>query len=294
VPRFAPISHRFRTPDRIALAVHDWGGSGDPVLLAHPTGFHGRVWAPVAERLVDAGRRVWSFDFRGHGDSDPSPDGQYRWEEFAHDALAVTRHLELAGVPGLLAVGHSKGGASLLFGAVAEPGTYPRIWCFEPIVLPFESPMAATDNPLSSGARRRRAQWPSRAEALASYASRPPLDALSPAALAAYVDYGMRDRTDGTVEIKCRPEDEATMYTMGAGLGLFPKLDRIAVPVLVACGETTTSITPDFAAALVERLPHATLEVWSDRGHFGPLEDPGRAAGSMLRFAVATQGSPNR
>jgi pimeloyl-ACP methyl ester carboxylesterase len=293
VSRSAPTSHRFVAPSGIGLAVHDWGGEGAPVLLAHPTGFHGRAWAPVAAGLIDAGRKVWSFDFRGHGDSDRSPDGQYRWEEFAQDALAVTHHLDLAGVPGLLAAGHSKGAAALLWGAVHEPGTYPRIWAFEPIILPFESPIGATDNPLSAGARRRRGQWPSRDEALASYGSKPPLNALSPAALRAYVEYGMRDRADGTVELKCRPEDEATIYMMGATLGLFPHLDRVEGPVLVACGETTTAITPDFAALLVEALPHATLEVWKGRGHFGPLEDPGRAVASMVRFAEA-QGSPKR
>ncbi len=95
----------------------------------------------------------------------------------------------------------------------------------------------------------------------------------------------MRDRADGTVELKCRPEDEATMYMMGANLGLFSELDRVRVPVLVACGETTISITPDFAATIAERLADATLEVWSGRGHFGPLEDPAQAARSMLRFA---------
>jgi pimeloyl-ACP methyl ester carboxylesterase len=287
-----PISHRFASPDCVTLAVHDWGGDGDPVLLAHPTGFHGRVWAPVAERLVAAGRKVWSFDFRGHGDSDPSPDGQYHWEEFARDALAVTDHLGLAGVPELLAVGHSKGGASLLWGAVHAPGTYPRVWTFEPIIVPLEAAiLAGADNPLSAGARRRRGQWPSRAEALASYASKPPLSSLSADALEAYVGYGLRDLPDGTVELKCRPEHEANMYMMGASLGLFPDLGRIGVPVLVACGETTTSITPDFAAAIAEQIPHATLEVWADRGHFGPIEDADRAVESMLRFDAATAGA---
>src|SRR5207253_8774527 len=33
------------------LVVHEWRGDGAPTLLAHPTGFHGRLWAPVAERL---------------------------------------------------------------------------------------------------------------------------------------------------------------------------------------------------------------------------------------------------
>ena len=54
--------HSFVAPSGLSLAVHDWGGGGDPVLLSHPTGFHGVAWQPVAERLVARGRRVWSFD----------------------------------------------------------------------------------------------------------------------------------------------------------------------------------------------------------------------------------------
>jgi pimeloyl-ACP methyl ester carboxylesterase len=289
VPAAAPTSHRFTSPSGVTLAVHDWGGEGDPVLLAHPTGFHGRAWAPVAARLVERGRRVWSFDFRGHGDSDRSPDGTYSWSEFAGDALAAAHHLDVAGEPRLLAAGHSKGGASLLAGSVSEPTAYPRIWTFEPIIIPLDAPILATEeNPLSRGARKRRDQWASRDEALASYSSKPPLNALAPEALQAYVEYGRRDRPDGTVELKCRPEDEAQMYMMGASLGLYPHLADVTVPVLVGAGADTTSITPEMAGQIASRLPHGSLEVWRGRGRFGPLEDPDLAVASMLRFADAT------
>jgi pimeloyl-ACP methyl ester carboxylesterase len=269
--------------------VHDWGGDGDPVLLAHPTGFHGRAWAPVATRLVERGRHVWSFDFRGHGDSDRSPDGTYSWSEFAQDALAVAHHLGVAGDPRLLAAGHSKGGASLLAGSVSEPSAYPRIWTFEPIIIPLDAPiLAEQENPLSRGARKRRNHWTSRDEALASYSSKPPLNALAPEALQAYVDYGMRARDDGGLELKCRPEDEAQMYTMGASLGLSPHLAEITVPVLVGAGADTTSITPEMAGGIASRLAHGSLEVWKGCGHFGPLEECDLAVTSMLRFAEAT------
>ena len=136
-----PTSHTFDA-NGVTLAVHDWGGDGAPVLLAHPTGFHGRIWAPIAERLVAHGRHVYSFDFRGHGDSDAPPlDGDYSWHGFADDALAVDAHLGLAGDPHLLAGGHSKGGAALLLGEARAPGTYPRIWAYEPIMFPSEAPL---------------------------------------------------------------------------------------------------------------------------------------------------------
>ena len=282
-----PRSRRFDAGG-LSLVVHDWGGSGHPVLLAHPTGFHGLTWAPVAARLVDAGRHVWSFDYRGHGDSDRSADG-YRWSEFADDVMAVVRELGLAGDTSLLACGHSKGAASLLLSEAREPGTFTRLWCYEPIVFPSDEPLEPqSDFPLSEGARRRRAVWPSREEAFASYASRPPLDVLDADALQAYVDYGLRDMDDGRVELKCRPEDEATMYAMGVANGVYPRLRDVTCPTLVVCGEHTDAIPPKLGGMIVERLPTGRLEVMPGVGHFGPMQDPGATAASMLRFAART------
>jgi pimeloyl-ACP methyl ester carboxylesterase len=266
--------------------VHDWGGDGHPVLLAHPTGFHGLTWAPVAARLVANGRRVWSFDFRGHGDSDRSANG-YRWSGFADDVLAVVDHLGLRGQPAFLACGHSKGAAALLLGEAREPGTFARLWCYEPIVFPSDEPLEPRhDWPLAEGARRRRAVWPSRAEAMASYAARPPLDVLDPAALRAYVDYGLRDRPDGQVELKCAPEDEATMYAMGIANGVYQRLGDVRCPTLVVSGERTDAITPQLGEMIVGRLPRGRLEVMPGVGHFGPMQDPDATVESMLRFAA--------
>ena len=259
-----------------ALAVHDWGvddrnRSGSPVLLAHPTGFHGRVWAPVADRLLAAGRRVWSWDFRGHGNSDGPPvDGDtYAWDGFASDALAVVDHLHLAGDPALVACGHSKGATALLLGEARRSGTFPRIWAYEPIMIP-DSGVQPDNLALSGGASRRRNEWASADEAYDAYSSKKPLNVMTPESLRAYVDYGLRDRGDGVFELKCRPEVEAATYAMALKNGAWSVLPDINVPVLVACGETSADIPPRFAEQIAQRLPHGQLEVWPDRGHFGP------------------------
>jgi pimeloyl-ACP methyl ester carboxylesterase len=276
----------FVTGAGLTLAVHDWGGAGDPVLLAHPTGFHGVVWQPVADGLVAHGRHVWSFDFRGHGDSDPSPDGRYSWHEFADDVDAALDHLGLRGHPDLIAAGHSKGAAALLLAAHRDPAAIARIWAFEPIVFPSDEPLAPDpDNPMSVSARKRRAVWDSREEVLASYAARPPLATMRADSLRAYVDYGFRDLPDGTVELKCRPEHEAAIYMMGAANGIYGLLGEVTVPTVVACGASSDAIPPSFASRLVERMPRATLEVWEGHGHFGPQEDPERAVASILKAA---------
>ena len=60
-------------------------------------------------------------------------------------------------------------------------------------------------------ARRRRANFPSRADALHRYASRPPLNELRADSLFSYVEHGFRDMTDGTVTLLGGwPKDEET------------------------------------------------------------------------------------
>jgi pimeloyl-ACP methyl ester carboxylesterase len=281
-----PTSHRIAAGP-VHLVIHEWGGDGPPALLAHPTGFHGRIWAPIAERLIAHGRTVFSFDFRGHGDSD-APDSDYSWHGFADDVLAVTDHLGLAGDPNLLAAGHSKGGAALVLGEAARPGTYSRLWLYEPIMFPTLAVLPPDEDfAMARSARRRRNEWASKDDAFTSYASKPPLNVMTQESLRAYVDYGLRDRGDGMFELKCRPEVEAQVYTMGPNHGAFTRLVEVQPPTLVVCGEHTQSIPPDMARAIAERLPHGSVEVMPGVGHFGPQENPDGTVESMLRFAAA-------
>jgi pimeloyl-ACP methyl ester carboxylesterase len=228
---------------------------------------------------------VFSFDFRGHGDSD-APESDYSWHGFADDVLAVTEHFGLTGDPALLAAGHSKGGAALVLGEAARPGTYERLWLYEPIMFPTLEVLPPNDDfPMAQSARRRRNEWASKEAAFASYSSKPPLDVMTEESLHAYVDYGLRDRGDGMFELKCRPEIEAQVYTMGPNHGAFSRLPEVQPPTLVVCGEHTRSIPPDVARLLADALAHADVEVMAGVGHFGPQEDPDRAVESMLRFA---------
>ncbi len=260
-------------------------------MLAHPTGFHGRVWAPIAERLVAAGYHVWSFDFRGHGDSD-APDVDYSWHGFADDALAVAEHLGVAGDPTLVACGHSKGGAALILGEQKRPGTFVRIWAYEPIIFASGEPLPPQEDFfLARAARKRRNEWHSTDEAFAAYASKPPLDVMTEASLRAYVDYGLRDRGDGMLELKCRPEVEARVYTMGPNHGAWARLGDIGSEVLVVCGETSTDVGPPLARQIASRIPGGRVEAMARLGHFGPQQDPDACAASIVTFAGPAAGS---
>ena len=289
----APASHAFDA-DGIGLVVHDWGGTGAPVLLAHPTGFHGRIWQPVANQLVARGRHVWSFDFRGHGDSD-APDTDYSWHGFADDVLAVAEHIGVAGDPNLVACGHSKGGAALVLGEQKHPGTFTRIWAYEPIIFASDRQLPPQEDFfLARAARKRRNVWSSTDEAFDAYASKPPLNVLTEESLRAYVEYGLRDRGDGVLELKCRPDVEARVYSMGPNHGAYSRLHEIGSEVLVVCGETSTDVGPPLAEKIADRIPHGRVEVMLGLGHFGPQQRPEGCVVSILRFAEGLDSRPGK
>jgi pimeloyl-ACP methyl ester carboxylesterase len=274
------------------LALHDLGGEGRPLLLTHATGFHGRVWGPCAAHLP---YRCWAPDLRGHGasplpagsfhaaadpDAPPEPDGALlSWDRFADDVLAVVDALDLP-AGGLAAVGHSKGGATLLLAEQRRPGTFRALYLYEPVVFPPEIVAARLENPLAAGARRRRRTFPSLAAALANYAAKPPLGALDPAALDAYVRHGFVAAADGSVTLACLPEVEAAIFAQGMTHRAFDHLGEVACPVTVATGRSVPG--PALVApALVEALPRGELVTHPDLGHFGPLEDPGALAADI-------------
>jgi pimeloyl-ACP methyl ester carboxylesterase len=284
------VPDRVPSTDDVVLAVHDLDAARGPapspdtrplLLLAHATGFHGRVWEPFAAALTDR-FRVVSWDFRGHGDSLPPADEAFRWKGFGEDVCAVLDALGLgaAGGPRPFACGHSKGGAALLMAELARPGTFAGLWLFEPIVPPPMTIPGPTENGnrLANGARRRREVFASKAEAEANYASKPPLGIFDPAALHAYVDHGFAEQPDGTVRLKCRGEWEARVFEMGGQHGTFERLGEIRCPVTIAAGAEAPLSPASFAPVAAERIPGCRFVRFDDLDHFGPLEQPTRMA----------------
>lgn len=278
---------RLSSTDGVTLAVHDLGGAGPPLLMAHATGFCGRALSPLAAHLT--GRfHCWTYDARGHGDTDSPAGLDWDWSGFADDVLTVVDGLGLSGGPldRPVGFGHSAGGAALLDAEARRPGTFAALWCYEPIVWPeVTDELAASRRPLISGALKRRDRFPSRQEAYANFASKPPLESLDAKALRAYVDCGFGPDAEG-VRLKCPPFVEAAIYRQGLVHDGFPRLSGVRCPVTIAWGERSVAIERRVAQAQVDALPSATLVVFPELGHFGPLEGLVSVAGAILAGSV--------
>ncbi len=265
--------------DGITLNLTMMGGSGPDLLICHATGFHGAAYLPLAMYLKDR-FRVWAVDFRGHGSSDPSPDGDYGWRWMGADAAACA---EAVGAERLYGFGHSMGGAALLLAEERCRGTFAGLFLYEPIVLPEDYFSRMGGNPLAAVARNRREVFDSRAAALARYAARPPLGWLRADALAAYVQHGFVDLADGGVRLACRANTEALTFE-GSGEMTFERLGSVTVDTVVAAGSTPTPPDPGNLVPLVaSTLPSGRFLRYEALGHFGPLEAPGLVAADVAR-----------
>src|SRR5205809_731761 len=102
----------------------DWGAPTAPaVVLLHGITGHARTWDDEARALA-ARYRVLALDQRGHGDSDPAPDGDYTVTTMAADLAAFADALRLRHFS---VVGLSMGGRVAIAFAGSQPERVERL-----------------------------------------------------------------------------------------------------------------------------------------------------------------------
>lgn len=119
--RTGPEAFGVRGADGVRIAADRVGDPEAPaVVFLHGGGQTRRSWSRVAAAVADRGWQAVTVDFRGHGESDWSDDGDYRLTTFAGDVVEVMRQLP----PRPVLVGASLGGlTSMLLAGELSPGS---------------------------------------------------------------------------------------------------------------------------------------------------------------------------
>ena len=274
-----PRVRRIELPQRGGvMAALEFGPPDRPIdiVFSHANGFNARTYRTILAPLAPA-LRILALDLRGHGRTElPTQiEGRTSWDGLAEDLLALLAALD---VEGAVLSGHSMGGTSSLLAAARAPERVKSLVLFDPVLLPPGACETyrrgeAQASPLEIAARRRRAVFESRAEALAAYAGRGAFKSWSQAMLADYVADGFRDRPDGQVELSCAPAWEASNFGSHAH-DPWPALRTPPAPVRILRAEqasTASSLTP-----YLDELTAAGLRIETVPGttHFLPMERP--------------------
>jgi len=250
----------------ITLHYLDWGPAGaPPVVLLHGITGHARVWDHLAERLVP-GRRVLALDQRGHGDSDPAPDDDYRVATMADDVAAFAGSLEL---DRFALLGHSMGGRIAIQYAAAHAARLERL-----IIVDIGPDIEL------AGLQRVRdmmAKSPERIESeewAVEYIRRTnPLQDVD--LLRQRVHHGLKRLADGELTWKYA---KGLRDMMRAGqrdaVDLWEPLARIPCPTLVVRGAESDILSPEVAKKMTERLPDGRLVEIPGAAHTVPADRP--------------------
>ena len=250
----------------ITLHYLDWGpADAPPVVLLHGITGHARVWDHLAARLVP-GRRVLALDQRGHGDSDPAPDDDYRVGTMADDVAAFVGSLR---IDRLALLGHSMGGRIAIKYAADHAARLERLVIVD---IGPDINLAGLER-----VRDMMAQSPERIESedwAVEYIRRAnPLQDLD--MLRERVRHGLKRLPDGELTWK---------YTKGLrdmmregrrdAVDLWEPLPRIPCPTLVVRGAESDILSAEVAKKMTERLPDGRVVEIAGAGHTVPADRP--------------------
>lgn len=274
------MTHWFTGGDGQRLAADLYGPEdATPVLLIGGMGQTRHSWRRAAIRLAENGRRAITLDFRGHGESDRAPDGDYGYERQAADIAAVARAV---GRPMVLA-GNSLGGKiSLAAAGLGGPEVAAALVLVD--AVPRSNPEGIATVAQSTAIS---------GEGFAS-----PQDAAEQLAASrgetAGPDAGERlrrnmrqDETTGRWHWHWDAGYRDPRHQIGLGAGsafLEVQAAKVTVPVLLAWCELSEVVDQKGIDALKAFLPHLEVEVIPGAKHMLVGDDNDVFADALMRF----------
>jgi len=249
------------------------------VYFSHATSFCGAVWNPVRALLEDIETIAW--DYPGHGKGRPLHP-PIDWRVFGEHVLEITE-------PGGIGVGHSMGAAALAMAQAADPTRFRALILIEPIVFP--GPYAREGREaMAMKAQSRKPTFVSKEAAREHFRGRGAFADWVDNALDGFIECGLIGTA--AVRLACSPEVEADIYRAWRDHDTWDKLGSIDIPVLIMAGETSDTITPEFARKQAAQFPRAGVEIVPGTGHFLPMERPALVAERVRRLAEVTSQTP--
>jgi len=267
--------------------LHEFGGHGPVIHLAHANGFPPAAYRLLAETLTDR-FRVLSLPARPLW-SGNQPESIADWHPLADDLIGG---LDVLGLCDILGVGHSLGGVLTLWAAIRRPDLFRAVVLIDPVFLPPAWLQLIRlirwlglywHQPLVQGALHRRQTWPSRQACYEHYRAKPLFASWPEASLRAYVEAATRSRADGGFELVYPPQWEARIFAT-TPTDIWRDVPQLRVPALFVRGQRSDVFRPECQRRIARYLPGARFAVVPNAGHLVPLERPAETGAVIREF----------
>ena len=262
----------------------EWGNTDNPkVLMFHAVGMCSQIWNFAAKDLAND-YHVYSFDLRGHGDTE-HPEGGITFKQIGADTASVIQALELEGSN---CIGHSAGGMSMLIADSMFPGIVGKGVLIDTRV--GDSPMALLTPEEQELRMKRTLQkrmiWESREVMYEAYRNRPVVKPWTEEGFADYIEGNTRILDDGTAQLKCKPAVEEEFYANRRHLDTQKVLRGLGGDYVLLVGAYDGAQTS--ADAAVEHLKREAkgfqLKELGAGSHFVPMEHPDLVLRAIRNF----------
>lgn len=258
---------------RLYYEVH---GAGAPLVLLSGLGYPAWQWHRMVPLLAQQ-LQVITLDNRGVGQSD-KPAGPYTASLLAADTVGL---LDALGIEQAAVMGHSMGGFIAQALALEHPLRVSKLILAS---TNFGGPHHAPITPAAmqvlsdvSGDAATRFKHGLAVSTAPGFAGREP----------ALVEQWLAWRAANPVD----PAAYGAQLSIGLGLldeaaAFEHKLPALTMPTLILFGAHDAVVPPANAELLAQQIPHSTVYILPDAGHFFPLETPEEAAQVVTEFIL--------
>lgn len=248
------------------VEVHRWGPGGKPMVLLHAAATGPKAYAPLADRLAEAGWQCLAPALHGYGNS-RVPGAASAVE--AHVAIASWL-AEVSGARTL--VGHSMGGLAALLAAPSVE--LDRLVLFEPILFDALDPEADADLIAAEGE-------------MAAAMQRHLAEGRDEDAIRVFVEvWNDTAWSDLPVPARARLTAQAAGVVADTqatgGVRIAPEIWQAPPPTTLIHGDRSPEIARRMVTGAVRHLPRAEVVGLTGIGHMGPLVQPDTVASVLL------------
>ncbi|MEP2704612.1 MAG: alpha/beta hydrolase [Roseibium sp.] len=259
----------FQGAEKNSLIADRYGREGQPVILLHGGGQTRHSWDAAAERIAALGHVVYAIDQRGHGESEWVSSGNYGFQEFAKDLVAVTRQIFALHRAKPVVVGASLGGfAGMLAEGTENPGGLAALVLVDITPRIDLGGVSKIIGFMGDRVEEGFANVEEASDAIARYLpnrARPKdLSGLSKN-LRLHDDGRFRWHWDPAF-LKTRQNHDPKTAD-GVQAGMLTAVENLTLPVLLVRGRNSELVSMEHVKEFQDRVPHAKFTDIQDAGH---------------------------